>query len=465
MFEAATATGIQDADGVTLCHLRITNSTRIELVDIEISDGVTVVGGANAQGKTAIIRAWIGLVGGKRHLPAKPLREGTHEGEIHATLSNGWHIIRRFKRNARTEEVGTDVEVIDEKGFPIRSPQQVIDGLGARFFDPIAFASMKPADQARELEKAIFTQAQLDDRDRRRFQVEQLRAKRTEIGRDVKKAEGALANCAHFPDAPKEPLTADAVAEEQAKYQVAVSQQAKVRGDAERALDAARRASAAVDAQICEVQRLEGLLAQAKSKLCQLEGQASTALSEAEAAEAKAKALPPIEQIDFAARFREIEAVNSKVRANQTRALLDAEVTSLRAAYEARSREIEQAEKALDAEVATALANSPLASLRLSFDAGGVKAKGLPIEQASGAEQLTLAFAVLVASNPGLRFVAIDEGEKLDAASLKLLRDMALKARLRVLLTKVGTEGASVLMVNGCAIDTELAQAGMGIAA
>ena len=66
----------------------------------------------------------------------------------------------------------------------------------------------------------------------------------------------------------------------------------------------------------------------------------------------------------------------------------------------------------------------------LALGNGEVLLNGLPLSQASGAEQLRLSMAIAMAGNPKLRVLRIKEGSLLDDDNLALLRDRRLSALL-----------------------------------
>jgi predicted ABC-type transport system involved in lysophospholipase L1 biosynthesis ATPase subunit len=61
----------------------------------------------------------------------------------------------------------------------------------------------------------------------------------------------------------------------------------------------------------------------------------------------------------------------------------------------------------------------------LGFGDGEVIYKGLPLSQASDAEQLRVAVAIAMAANPKLRVIRVRDGSLLDSGGLALLEDLA----------------------------------------
>jgi len=74
----------------------------------------------------------------------------------------------------------------------------------------------------------------------------------------------------------------------------------------------------------------------------------------------------------------------------------------------------------------------------LGFDNGEVTYNGLPLSQASGAEQLEISCAICMAENPQIGILTIDVGwSELDNDSQKVLRQWAEKINAQVWVTKV----------------------------
>lgn len=79
---------------------------RLEAVDISFKEnGVTVIGGGNAQGKTSVLDMIMSAVKGAKYNPSDPIKDGSERGEVKITLNNGVVIRRTFKGNRSTLKV------------------------------------------------------------------------------------------------------------------------------------------------------------------------------------------------------------------------------------------------------------------------------------------------------------------------------------------------------------------------
>jgi hypothetical protein len=205
---------------------------------------------------------------------------------------------------------------------------------------------------------------------------------------------------------------------------------------------------------------------QAREQAAQQRAQAAELLLMAEgcdraAAEhdASAAAITLCEAIDIAPleqRLEQAEGANRIHRALEERARELATVAELEAASQAitdrmTAREAERA-------AVIAAADMPVPGIGLTED--GVTLNGVPLDQASTAEQLRLSAAIGMALNPKLRVMVIRDGSLLDEDSLQLLTEAAAAEDFVILCEVVDTSGeigiyiedGSVKAVNGQAV-------------
>jgi hypothetical protein len=91
--------------------------------------------------------------------------------------------------------------------------------------------------------------------------------------------------------------------------------------------------------------------------------------------------------------------------------------------------------------IGEAIARAKMPVPGLGFAEGIVTYNGLPLNQASGAEQLAISFAIAKAANPTLRVVLIRDASLLDAESLAQLAEMAKDGDYQIWLERVDTSG------------------------
>jgi recombinational DNA repair ATPase RecF len=171
-----------------ITSLQISDYKRVRKVAITpASDrSIILIGGKNGAGKSSTLDALTAAFGGAKQVAADPVRHGAAEASIYVELDGGKLTIDR----TIDADGKTTLEVRDAEGA-VRQPQKVLDALiGARFLDPLAFLGLAPKEQRAQLMKLIPDAARIVDLDGKR---ERGFDRRTEIGRELTKAEGELA--------------------------------------------------------------------------------------------------------------------------------------------------------------------------------------------------------------------------------------------------------------------------------
>ncbi|MBD5090044.1 MAG: AAA family ATPase, partial [Clostridiales bacterium] len=97
-------------DSIKINKLELENVKRIKAVKIEpTKNGLTVIGGNNAQGKTSVLDAIAWALGGEKYKPSMSHREGSVlPPTLHLVLSNGLVVERKGKNSS--------LKVIDPEG-------------------------------------------------------------------------------------------------------------------------------------------------------------------------------------------------------------------------------------------------------------------------------------------------------------------------------------------------------------
>lgn len=413
--------------------------------DVEIEPGartLVLIGGKNTAGKSSILDAITAALGGGRALPADPIRHGADQAEIRVELDdNGTAVIVR--RVIKPDGKGS-VEVRRD-GAPVGKPQAFLDQLvGARFLDPLAFLALVPGAQRAAL-------LDLVDRDGVIAGLEKERAAhydlRTDIGRDLKRATGALDSMPRAGAAPAEvdveelagrvnalQVEGGARATMLARIQDIASRDVRAQEDERRADDAVARALRDQDA--ARERRLaiaaEAIEADAESAAMRAERVIALDLAEAKAALAGATE---------ANRAVAVAVAAAAARTKQAALVKKLEHDHLEAA-----RAIERVDEAKAAFLEAAALPVP----GLGVAADGVTYLGVPLAQASGAQRLRVALALAIAASPNLRDVWIRDASLLDEDHLALVAADAEAAGVRCWLERVGTaDEDAIIIVDG----------------
>lgn len=107
-----------------------------------------VIVGKNKQGKTSILKAIKAAFDGKAD------HSFIHDGEGKAEITIQLDDLMQIRRTIT--EKGTYLDVSNEQGFKVPSPQKFLDGMIGTFsFNPVQFFELKPADRKKYLLNAI----------------------------------------------------------------------------------------------------------------------------------------------------------------------------------------------------------------------------------------------------------------------------------------------------------------------
>lgn len=397
---------------VKIRQLEIENVKRVKAVTLTPTEnGLTVIGGRNGQGKTSVLDAIAWALGGNKLKPSESQRIGSAAPpSIHIELSNGLVVERKGKSSA--------LHVIDPSGQ--KAGQQLLDS----FIEKLAlnlpkFMEARNDEKAETLLQIIGVGDQLAVLDR---QEKSLYNQRLEVGRIADRKKKHAEELAWYPDAPAEPVSA---------FELIKRQQAILAKNADN--QRKREKEAHYNKVLAEAQIA---FDRAKAALKQAEQDCVTARKAAENLQDESTA--ELEQ-DIA----NIDAINTKVRANAEKNRVQAEADELAGQYGDLTQQIEsvkeQRMKLLDS------ADMPLPGL--SVQDGELTYNGQKWDCMSGAEQLQVATAIVRKLNPDCGFVLMDKLEQMDPETLAAFGQWLEGEGLQVIATRVGTDDTCSIII------------------
>jgi len=385
----------------TIVKLEIANYKKIKAVRIRPEDGKPVViGGKNAQGKSTVLDAIAAAIGGGRKSGEEPIRNGASKAEIEVTTSAGL-VVRR-----RITDSGTTLTVRDADGKEIKSPQQVLDSLvgSGIALDPLAFMRLNDADMMRVVTDSCGltdTLAELDEKHRQAYEA------RTAANRHLKSVEARAAACPAVPNAPVAVVSSQQIIDQLSQIESQNARNGRARDWLQTAI---QEASIMLDHYRAKQEEADRLKA-AHDKL----------MADIEAKKPKIDALVDEDPEAVRKRLKTLEQENEVARRNMEAARIAGELDAAKDAARDADRRVEDTVS----ERNKAVASAKLPVEGLSVGDGKVLYKGVPVRQASTAEQIRLGVHVALSANPNLAVLLVREGSMLDADSRAVLEQAA----------------------------------------
>lgn len=409
--------------------LQAENIKRLTAVEINPTGNMVEITGKNGNGKTSVLDSiWWALTTAK-NIQASPIRNGENEARIRLDLGD-LIVTRKFKRKD-DDEIATSLTVESAEGARFSSPVKVLEELvGALSMDPLEFMRSKPQDQLKTLRSFVpgvdfdaIEAANKADFD-----------KRTDINREAK----SFRTQAQAIDVPA------GTASELVDEAELVAELEKA-GEHNTDIEARKARRETAREQIANLRKAHDDL---MAKVAELQEQARVAASEAQDAYNKAchlqnkldEADPLPDPIDTAEVRRKIEDArknNEAARLTLQRAELEKKAREKEAESKALTQQID--DRKLEMQKAVEAAGMPVPGLSFSDD--GVLLDGLPLEQASDAQQLRASIAIAMAMNPKLRVIRVRDGSLLDEDAMKLLAEVADEHDFQVWIERVDSSG------------------------
>ena len=408
------------------------NVKRVKCVQMAPSEnGLTIIGGKNRNGKTSVLDAITYALGGEKCRPKNFTREGSAvPGKIRIELSNGL-IVERSGKNAA-------LKVTDPSGQ--KAGQKLLN----EFIEPLAlnlpkFMNATDKEKSETLLQIIGVGTELARLDKEESIAY---GERTLIGRDADKKSKLAEALEYYADAPEELVSATELIREQ---QAILARNGENQRKRERVKEITFEKHRIYD----EAQRLEQQIADLQTRL-EERRQAYEKVAEDEAIAMKdAAELHDENTAEIEESIANIEEINRRVRANNTKAIAIDEAEQLRHEYESMTAKIESIRDARKALLDGA--DLPLEGLGVTD--GALTYNGQAWSDMSGAEQLIVSTAIVRKLNPECGFVLMDKLEQMDMDTLKEFGAWLEKEGLQVIATRVSTgEECSIVIEDGTGI-------------
>lgn len=382
-------------DGVTITGLEIENVKRVRAVVLDADtlrpNGLCLIGGDNGQGKTTILDAICGALGGDEF--RQPVRDGAERGTVRVTLSNGIVAERIY-----TSGGSSRLKVEDPSGR--KGGQALLNDFVSPFALNVGeFMLASDKEKAKILLKVIGVNPQPYEE-----RIRTLEADRLIKGRERDRAKGHAESLPYFEDAGLEKLDGNAISGQMTE---ALRHNARIR-QASGDVQAAREREEFTAMKEAQAEQAVSDAIAARDRARQARQAAAQAVQDA--IEQAATAGQPVDTQAVSAKLQQVTEHNERVGGNLARKHAFEMHEQLAEEYRAIQDEIDRTREELRATLEGAALPYP----GLLVDDGELTYHGRRWATLSESERLILATAVSRAVKPGCKFVLIDGMERMD---------------------------------------------------
>lgn len=407
---------------VKINKLEIENVKRVKAVTIEpTSNGLTILGGNNNQGKTSVLDAIAWALGGNKYKPSKPARDGSmNPPTLRLELSNGLIVERKGKNS--------DLKVTDPSGQ--KAGQQLLDS----FVEELAlnlpkFIESSSKDKANTLLQIIGVGEKLWELDRKE---ERLYNERRTIGQIADQKKKYAAEQPHFPEAPNELVSIADLIHEQQEILARNGENAKKRQNRENIVNSLHLS--------------EARLKQLKEQLAQEEATHESLMSDYIAANKSIEDLVDESTEEIEESIANIEEINRKVRANLDKEKAEEDAKQYSSQYDNLTKQIQDVRD----ERTSLLDSADLPLPGLSVEDGELVFEGQKWDNMSGSQQLRVATAIVRKLKPECGFVLLDKLEQMDIPTLTEFGKWLESEGLQAIATRVSSgEECQIIIEDG----------------
>lgn len=407
---------------VKINKLEIENVKRVKAVTIEpTSNGLTILGGNNNQGKTSVLDAIAWALGGNKYKPSKPARDGSmNPPTLRVELSNGLIVERKGKNS--------DLKVTDPSGQ--KAGQQLLDS----FVEELAlnlpkFIESSAKDKANTLLQIIGVGEKLWELDRKE---ERLYNERRTIGQIADQKKKYAAEQPQYPEAPNELVSIADLIHEQQEILARNGENAKKRQNRENIVNSLHLS--------------EARLKQLKEQLAQEEATHESLMSDYIAANKSIEDLVDESTDEIESSIANIEEINRKVRANLDKEKAEEDAKEYGSQYDKLTKEIQDVRD----ERTSLLDSADLPLPGLSVEDGELVFEGQKWDNMSGSQQLRVATAIVRKLKPECGFVLLDKLEQMDIPTLTEFGKWLESEGLQAIATRVSSgEECQIIIEDG----------------
>ncbi len=407
---------------IKINKLEIENVKRVKAIKIEpTTNGLTIVGGRNNQGKTSVLDSIAWGLGGNKYKPSQADREGSMVPPyLNITLSNGLVVERKGKNS--------ELKVLDPNGE--KAGQQLLNSFVEEFAINLPkFMNASNQEKANILLRIIGVGDQLAQ-----FEKVEKEAynKRLTIGQIADQKQKYAKEMTYFNDAPKELISASDLIQQQ---QAILAKN----GENQRKREQVNLIQNQFNQQTQEVERVREQLRVAEIAL-------QKTSQDLETAKKSAIDLHDESTEELQANIQQIDDINRKVRANLDKDKAEQDAAEYRVQYDKLTAEITDIRK----NKTDLLQNANLPLEGLSVEDGELIFNSQKWDNMSGADQLRVSTAIVRKLKPDCGFILLDKLEQMDLETLNEFGTWLEGEGLQAIATRVSTgEECSIIIEDG----------------
>ena len=409
-------------EGIKINKLELENVKKIKAVALTPSaNGLTIIGGNNAQGKTSVLDAICWALGGNKYKPSNPQNDASViPPNLNITLSNGL-VVERTGKNST-------LKVTDPNGN--KGGQQLLD----EFIEQLAidlpkFMESSSKDKANTLLQIIGVGDKLALLEK---EEKELYNERLAIGRIADQKKKFAKEQEYYQDAPKDLVSPSELIQKQQEILAK-------NGENQRKRENVARIQQDVT---FFTQEVNSLRIQLKNK----EEQLRISLEDLEIAKKDAVDLIDESTEELEQSIANIDEINRKVRANLDKEKAEDEAREYERQYDSLTSKITEVR---DSKVEL-LKGAQLPLEGLSVEDGELTYNNQKWDNMSGAERLKVSTAIVRKLNPKCGFVLLDKLECMDMDTLNEFGKWLEQEGLQAIATRVSTgDECSIIIEDG----------------
>ena len=409
-------------EGIKINKLELENVKKIKAVALTPSaNGLTIIGGNNAQGKTSVLDAICWALGGNKYKPSNPQNDASViPPNLNITLSNGL-VVERTGKNST-------LKVTDPNGN--KGGQQLLD----EFIEQLAidlpkFMESSSKDKANTLLQIIGVGDKLALLEK---EEKELYNERLAIGRIADQKKKFAKEQEYYQDAPKDLVSPSELIQKQQEILAK-------NGENQRKRENVSRIEQDVAFFTQEVNSL-------KTQLDNKQKQLNESLADLEIAKKDAVDLIDESTEELEQSIANIDEINRKVRANLDKEKAEDEAREYERQYESLTCKITEVRDSKT----ELLKGAQLPLEGLSVEDGELTYNNQKWDNMSGAERLKVSTAIVRKLNPKCGFVLLDKLECMDMDTLNEFGRWLEQEGLQAIATRVSTgDECSIIIEDG----------------